>query len=96
MNHLFRCLVCWSDSVQYSALLPFSSWRIFLARDCLHLGKNAFNNGYYGISLEWFEEAVARAQVEGNQTASMEEITPFYQMAVEYVSKQRGSFDDKC
>lgn len=61
----------------------------YLARDCLYLGKSAFNNGYYGISLEWFEEALTRAHVEGNITASVEEITPFYQMAVEYVSRKK-------
>ncbi|KAH9403931.1 hypothetical protein TYRP_014443 [Tyrophagus putrescentiae] len=57
------------------------------ARDCLYLGKSAFNNGYFGSSIEWFEEALARAHVEGNSTASVEEITPFYQMAVEYHDK---------
>lgn len=56
------------------------------ARDCLYLGKNAFSNGYYGLSLEWLSEALTLAHKEGNRSASVEEITPFYQMAVEYVS----------
>lgn len=59
---------------------------IWLARDCLYLGKNAFNHGYYGHSLEWFDEALVRAYHEGNRTASVDEIIPFYQLAIEYVS----------
>ncbi|UXI20501.1 complexin [Sarcoptes scabiei] len=57
------------------------------ARDCLYLGKNAFNNGYYGHSLEWFDEALRRAHHEGNQTASVDEIVPFYNLAIEYIDK---------
>jgi prolyl 4-hydroxylase len=53
------------------------------ARDCLYLGKHSFNNGYYGHSIEWFEEAMIRAHREGNTTASVEEIMPFYNMAIE-------------
>ncbi|XP_054167390.1 prolyl 4-hydroxylase subunit alpha-1-like [Oppia nitens] len=53
------------------------------ARDCLYLGKHSFNNGYYGHSIEWFEEALIRAHREDNRTASVEEIMPFYNMAVE-------------
>jgi len=49
------------------------------------LGKHSFNNGYYGHSIEWFEEALIRAHREGNLTASVEEIMPFYNMAVEIV-----------
>lgn len=62
------------------------SFPFLKARDCLYLGKNAFSNGYYGHSLEWFEEALNRAHREGNQTADVDEIMPFYEMAVEYVS----------
>ncbi|KAH7636267.1 vacuolar protein sorting-associated protein 33a-like protein [Dermatophagoides farinae] len=57
------------------------------ARDCLYLGKNAFNNGYYGHSLEWFDEALVRAHQEGNRTASVDEIVPFYQLAIEYIDR---------
>lgn len=57
-----------------------------LARDCLYLGKHSFNNGYYGLSVEWFEEALIRAHREHNTTASVDEILPFYTMAVEIVS----------
>jgi hypothetical protein len=58
---------------------------ISLARDCLYLGKHSFNNGYYGHSIEWFEEAMIRAHREGNTTASVDEIMPFYNMAIEIV-----------
>jgi len=51
------------------------------ARDCLYLGKHSFNNGYYGQAIEWFEEALTRAHREGNTTAPVDEITPFYVMA---------------
>ncbi|KAH9416328.1 hypothetical protein DERP_000833 [Dermatophagoides pteronyssinus] len=57
------------------------------ARDCLYLGKNAFNHGYYGHSLEWFDEALVRAYHEGNRTASVDEIIPFYQLAIEYIER---------
>ncbi|RWS27155.1 vacuolar protein sorting-associated protein 33A-like protein [Leptotrombidium deliense] len=53
------------------------------ARDCLFLGKHAFNNGYYGLSLEWFHEALTRAHYEGNATAPVDEIIPFYTLAAE-------------
>lgn len=56
------------------------------ARDCLYLGKQSFNNGYYGQSIEWFEQAMLKASQEGNKTAPLEEIVPFYNMAVEIVS----------
>ena len=59
---------------------------ILTARDCLFLGKHSFNNGYYGQSIEWFEEALIRAHREGNATAPVDEITPFYTMALTIVS----------
>jgi prolyl 4-hydroxylase len=55
------------------------------ARDCLYLGKHSFNNGYYGQALEWFEEALNRAHQEGNTTAPVDEIRPFYAMAATIV-----------
>lgn len=58
---------------------------IMSARDCLYLGKSAFNHGYYGHSLDWFEEALHRAHREGNRTATVDEITPFYEMAAQEV-----------
>lgn len=57
-----------------------------IARDCLYLGKHSFNNGYYGQAIEWFEEALHRANLEGNTTAPVDEITPFYTMALTIVS----------
>lgn len=57
------------------------------ARDCLYLAKHAFNNAYYGHSLDWFEEALKRAYDEGNSTASVSEIQPFYQMASQVVDQ---------
>lgn len=59
------------------------------ARDCLYLAKHAFNNAYYGHSLDWFEEALKRAYGEGNTTASVSEIQPFYQMASQVVEQFR-------
>lgn len=55
------------------------------ARDCLYLGKHSFNNGYYGQALEWFEESLSRAHQEGNMTAPVDEIRPFYTMAATIV-----------
>ncbi|XP_022247737.1 prolyl 4-hydroxylase subunit alpha-1-like [Limulus polyphemus] len=52
------------------------------ARDCLYLGKHAFNNGYYGHAIEWLEEAISRANLERNQTVSVEEITLFLDIAI--------------
>ncbi|KAG9510427.1 Prolyl 4-hydroxylase subunit alpha-1 [Fragariocoptes setiger] len=67
------------------------------ARDCLYLAKHAFNNAYYGHSLDWFEEALSRAYKEGNTTASVSEIQPFYKMATQVVDQfkkeNEGSLD---
>lgn len=60
------------------------------ARDCLYLAKHAFNNAYYGHSLDWFEEAMRRAHREGNSTASVSEIQPFYSMAAQVVEQFRA------
>ena len=57
------------------------------ARDCLYLGKHSFNNGYYGQAIEWFEQALHKANLEGNATAPVDEITPFYSMALTIVSR---------
>jgi len=84
-DHLLVCFPC----IQYN----YSSYSViltcfisFTARDCLFLGKHSFNNGYYGQSIEWFEEALSRAHREGNFTAPVDEITPFYNMALTIVS----------
>lgn len=59
------------------------------ARDCLYLAKHAFNNAYYDHSLDWFQEAMRRAYIEGNTTASINEIAPFFQMASQVVEQFR-------
>lgn len=56
------------------------------ARDCLFFAKQSFNNGYYGHSLEWFDQALKKANQEGNTTASVDEIIPFYNVALKIVS----------
>lgn len=56
------------------------------ARDCLFFAKQSFTNGYYGHSLEWFDQALKRANQEGNTTASVDEIIPFYDVALKIVS----------
>ncbi|XP_015792160.1 prolyl 4-hydroxylase subunit alpha-2-like [Tetranychus urticae] len=53
------------------------------SRDCLYLGKHSFNNGYYGQALEWFDEALRKAHLERNRTTPVDEIIPFYNMAVQ-------------
>ncbi|XP_076316484.1 prolyl 4-hydroxylase subunit alpha-1-like [Tachypleus tridentatus] len=70
-----------SDMAQ-GRLLGINSVSRLTARDCLYLGKQAFNNGYYGHAIEWFEEAMSRAKLENNQTAPVEEITPFLDIAI--------------
>lgn len=56
------------------------------ARDCLFFAKQSFNHGYYGHSLEWFDQALKKANQEGNTTASVDEIIPFYNVALKIVS----------
>ncbi|XP_074605321.1 prolyl 4-hydroxylase subunit alpha-1-like [Brevipalpus obovatus] len=62
------------------------------ARDCLYLAKHSFNNGYYGQSIEWFQQALQKAQLEGNRTAPIEEIIPFYNMALQIHDDLSPSF----
>lgn len=61
---------------------PASAHVTMTARDCLYLGKHAFNNGYYGQAIAWFEQALEKAQSEHNATAPVDEIQPFYSMAL--------------
>jgi hypothetical protein len=58
----------------------------FIAQDCLFLGKQSFDNGYYGHAVEWLEGALMRAHQEGYATASVAEILPFYAMVKQTVS----------
>lgn len=55
------------------------------ARDCLFLGKHAFNKGYYDKAIEWFEAALERSGSEEVLTAPRDEIEPFLQAAIKVV-----------
>lgn len=48
--------------------------------------KFSFTHGYYGHSLEWFQQALKKAHEEGNMTASVDEVIPFYDIALKVVS----------
>ncbi|XP_066974591.1 prolyl 4-hydroxylase subunit alpha-2-like [Macrobrachium rosenbergii] len=61
----------------------FKSSKPLNARDCLFLGKHAFNKGYYDKAIEWFEAALERSDDEGDTSASREEIQPFLSAAVQ-------------
>jgi len=52
-------------------------------RDCLFIGKHAFNKGLYDQAVQWLQTAVQVAYSEGNETAS--EIAPFLKTAVRVV-----------
>ncbi|XP_063594413.1 prolyl 4-hydroxylase subunit alpha-2-like [Penaeus indicus] len=63
------------------------------ARDCLFLGKHAFNKGYYDKAIEWFEAALERSSSEEVLTAPKDEIEPFLQAAIKVhddVLEKRG------
>ncbi|XP_037804600.1 prolyl 4-hydroxylase subunit alpha-2-like [Penaeus monodon] len=63
------------------------------ARDCLFLGKHAFNKGYYDKAIEWFEAALERSGSEEVLTAPKDEIEPFLQAAIKVhddVLEKRG------
>ncbi|CAL1286271.1 unnamed protein product [Larinioides sclopetarius] len=53
------------------------------ARDLLFLGKQSFTAGYYAHAISWLEEAIKKAHLEGNSTASVAEINAFYLSAVD-------------
>lgn len=62
------------------------------SRDCFYFGKQSFNHGYYGHSLQWFEQALRLCRREQNRTTSPEEILPFYHVARQVVSTDFGHF----
>lgn len=71
----------------------FRSSKPLNARDCLFLGKHAFNKGYYDKAIEWFEAAVYRSDNEEDTSASRDEIEPFLEAAVQVhddVLEKRG------
>ncbi|XP_042223975.1 prolyl 4-hydroxylase subunit alpha-2-like [Homarus americanus] len=55
----------------------FHSSKPLSARDCLFLGKHAFNKGYYDKAIEWFEAALDKAGHEEDSTVLKQEIEPF-------------------
>jgi len=52
-------------------------------RDCLFIGKHAFNKGLYDQAVQWLQTAVQVAYSEGNETVG--EIAPFLKTAVRVV-----------
>ena len=56
-----------------------------LARDCLFIGKHAFNKGLYDQAVQWISTAVELARSESNRTASISEIEPFLSTAIRVV-----------
>nr|XP_045585700.1 prolyl 4-hydroxylase subunit alpha-2-like isoform X1 [Procambarus clarkii] len=71
----------------------FQSSKSLNARDCLFLGKHAFNKGYYDKAIEWFEAALNTASHEENSSAPTHEIEPFLKAAVKVhddVLEKRG------
>nr|XP_045585701.1 prolyl 4-hydroxylase subunit alpha-2-like isoform X2 [Procambarus clarkii] len=76
-----------------NATQEFQSSKSLNARDCLFLGKHAFNKGYYDKAIEWFEAALNTASHEENSSAPTHEIEPFLKAAVKVhddVLEKRG------
>ncbi|CAL4097494.1 unnamed protein product [Meganyctiphanes norvegica] len=60
----------------------FQSVKQLTARDCLFLGKHAFNKGYYDKAIEWFEAALDLVEGAGDRSVPREEIEPFLTAAM--------------
>ncbi|XP_046639382.1 prolyl 4-hydroxylase subunit alpha-1-like [Daphnia pulicaria] len=71
-----------SGNVQLSDRISFPSVRGLNARDCLFIGKHAFNKGLYGQAVDWISTAVEVARSENNRSASVSEIKPFLSTAI--------------
>ena len=56
-----------------------------IARDCLFIGKHAFNKGLYDTAVEWLSAAAQVAPLENNPTASTDDIRPFLSTAIRVV-----------
>ncbi len=56
-----------------------------LARDCLFVGKHAFNKGLYDQAVQWISIAAELARSESNRTTSIGEIEPFLSTAIRVV-----------
>ena len=67
-------------------LSEFQSVRQLSARDCLFVGKHAFNQGYYDKAIDWFETALNHARNHDDDTVSVSEIIPFLEAAIKVVS----------
>ncbi|XP_076316488.1 prolyl 4-hydroxylase subunit alpha-2-like isoform X2 [Tachypleus tridentatus] len=61
---------------------PFQADEQLTARDCLYLGKNSFNQGYFDNAIDWFKIALTKAKDEHNITVTQEEIQTFLDIAV--------------
>jgi prolyl 4-hydroxylase len=59
--------------------------RFLIARDCLFIGKHAFNKGLYDQAVDWISTAAEVARSENNQSASVSEIKPFLSTAIRVV-----------
>lgn len=56
------------------------------ARDCLFIGKHAFNKGLYDQAVQWISTAVQVARTENHpQSAKVNEIQPFLSTAIRVV-----------
>lgn len=53
------------------------------ARDLLYLGKQSFTTGYYAHAIQWLEQALEQAHLEGNRTAGVAEISAYLTTAIE-------------
>ncbi|XP_032793189.2 prolyl 4-hydroxylase subunit alpha-1 [Daphnia magna] len=71
-----------SGNVQMSDRISFASLRGLNARDCLFIGKHAFNKGFYDQAVDWISTASEVAQSESNQSATVAEIKPFLSTAI--------------
>ncbi|XP_065573742.1 prolyl 4-hydroxylase subunit alpha-2-like [Artemia franciscana] len=59
----------------------FHSQQDLGARDCLFLGKHAFNRGYFDTAVQWAEAAISKVE-SGDETLGKREILSFLDMAV--------------
>ena len=62
----------------------FHSQQDLGARDCLFLGKHAFNRGYFDTAVQWAEAAISKVE-SGDETLGKREILSFLDMAVRVV-----------
>lgn len=95
MASLFAAWEDWTvylKSFCFVYIFLLSSWQFLivvdffnLARDCLFIGKHAFNKGLYNQAVQWISTALRVALTEHNKTASANEIEPFLSTAIRVV-----------